>query len=88
MALTQKRKRAQTVRRRRKVADMTPDELSTMITDLIERKMAEWNTPSSTKSLITKQMRKRAVSAAGQFHSGHSDTSINHDGFLTTSYSK
>jgi len=69
---------------------MTSDELSAMITDLIERKMAEWNSlsPRSPKNLITRQMRERAVSAAGRFHSGHSDTSINHDVVLATSYLK
>ena len=87
MASTVTRKRLRATAKTR-VADMTTDELRAMIEKLIDRKLARL-TPASNQTpelRITTQMRQRALSAVGRFHSGHRDISANHDEYLTTSY--
>jgi hypothetical protein len=70
------------------VVDLTADELRAMIEQLIEHKLAEfrpWPTRSK-ENMVTAQMRQRAASAAGRFHSGLSDISGKHDDYLLTAY--
>ncbi len=85
---SRKRTRSRAVSRPRRVADLTIDELREMIEQSIERKMAESNPPpaSLTDKTVTAQMRRRARSAAGRFHSGYSDISSKHDDHLAASY--
>ena len=88
MALRQKRARIRAARHPHTVADMTADELREMIEELIDRKLAEL-APASAGGIprwITASMRQRAMSAAGRYHSGHSDISIDHDKHLAESY--
>src|SRR5438105_12362259 len=61
----------------RRVVDLTTDELRALIEQLIEHKLAEFSSmpTRSTENLISPQMRQRAASAAGRFHSGLSDIS-------------
>jgi hypothetical protein len=44
-----------------------------------------WTQPHSPIRAITARMKQRAVSAAGRFHSGHSDISAKHDDYLAAS---
>jgi hypothetical protein len=67
---------------------MTAKELRTMIETLLDQKLAPFS-PLPTRTLehtVTAAMRRRAASAAGRFHSGHPDISVNHDEYLTASY--
>jgi len=70
------------------VADLTTDELRAMIEQLIEHKLAEFSPmpTRSTENKVSPQMRQRAASAAGRFHSGLSDISGKHDDYLLMGY--
>jgi hypothetical protein len=83
-----KRTRARPATRPRRVADLTTHELRKMIGQLIEDKLAEFDPRAArvTESIVTVQMRQRAVAAAGRFHSGYSNISDKHDEHLATSY--
>lgn len=85
---SRKRIRSRTAPQSPRVADLTTDELRGMIEQLIEQKLVEFSPlqMTSTEKTITSQMRQRAVSAAGRFHSGLSDISSQHDEFLNASY--
>jgi hypothetical protein len=85
---SRKRTRSRAASRTRRVADMTIGELREMIEKSVERKLAKVNplSASSTKKTITVQMRQRARSATGRFHSGFSDISSKHDEHLVASY--
>lgn len=87
-ALKQKKKRTVTTQRSRRVGDMTTGELRALIEGLIDHKLARGNAEPLSERAITASMRQRAISAAGRFHSGHSDISIHHDDHLCTSYLK
>ena len=89
MALSQRKRRNRPTRQSRKVADMTADELSVMIAELIDHKLNEFNMAMRLpETAITAPMRRRAALAAGRYRSGRSDISTNHDDYLITSYLK
>ena len=85
---SRKRTRSRAAPQSSRVADLTTGELRGMIEQLIEQKLAEFSPlpMRSTEKTITSQMRQRAVSAAGRFHSGLSGISSQHDDFLNASY--
>lgn len=86
--VSRKRTRSRTVPSRRRVADLTMDELREMLDQVIEQKLVEFGgvpKPSAEKR-VTAEMRQRAASVAGRFHSGASNISEDHDRFLATSY--
>ncbi len=88
MALTkQKKKRARPTVRSRRVGDMTTAELRAMIEALIDRKLVK-TSAVSPRPTITAPMKRRAISAAGLYRSGHSDISSQHDDYLSASILK
>lgn len=87
LAVKQKRKRAPATRRAPRVSDMTAAELGAFIETLIDRKLADLNRIQSADTISARAKRK-AMSAAGRFHSGHKDISSNHDEYLVTSFGK
>jgi hypothetical protein len=85
---SRKRTRSRAAPSRRRVADLTTDELREMLEQLIERKLVEFGgLPShSTEKSVTAEMRLAAAAVAGRFRSGVSNISEDHDRFLAASY--
>ncbi len=86
--VSRKRTRSRTAPSRRRVADLTMDELREMLDQVIEQKLVEFGgvpTHPSEKR-ITAEMRRRAGAVAGKYHSGRSNISEEHDRYLAASY--
>jgi hypothetical protein len=64
---------------------MTTDELRVMIEKLIDRRLTDSLAGRTSERTISRQMRERALSAVGRFHSGHADVSASHDDHLAAS---
>ena len=89
MALNLKQKKKHIpITRSRRIADMSAAELRTLVESMIDRKLAKVNKtrPRPTTRQVTSQMKRRALSSTGRFHSGHIDIAIKHDDYLAASY--
>ncbi len=84
---TRKRTRSRAAPARRRVADLTTDELREMLDQVIEQKLVAFGgIPIQTEKQVNAEMRQRASAVAGRFHSGRSDISEEHDQYLAASY--
>jgi hypothetical protein len=88
--VSRKRTRSRSAPSRRRVGDLTTEELREMLDQLIGQKLAEFGgiPKSSSPTEITAEMRQRAADVAGQFHSGLSNISEEHDRYLEASYTE
>ncbi len=86
--VSRKRARSRTAQSRRRVADLTTDELREMLDEVIEEKLAKLGgiQARSPGTRVDAEMRRRAGAVAGKFHSGRSDISEEHDRYLAAGY--
>ena len=72
-------------RRASRIGNMTREELRAIIKREIERTLRA-SASARIRRKVTRQMRQRAIAAAGQFRAGRADISSRHDDYLATDY--